>query len=412
MTDKTAYNFSPGTYDADLVEVEKGTPMGELMRRYWQPVGLSSWATDLPREVRVLGEDLILFRDKSGKAGLLYPRCAHRGTSLLYGRVEENGIRCCYHGWVFNTEGHCTEQPCEPNNGAAFRGKVRQPWYPVEERYGLIFAYMGPPEKKPLLPRYDALEDLEEGEQLFVDANNISSGRNFDGIVPTNWMQHIENIIDYAHFVWLHFYHSGSQFGSRFGELGNPDIPAYTYMPAYTWHIGERGIAGKRVEVLSDGRHLQSITEALLPIVRANPNPFGSPGRLDNVGFVLPVDSQNIRIFNVLRGKDDKFFRQIREARQAEEAKIAADPSYTQRHPNDWEAQSSQGNITLHSEEHLASTDRGVVMIRRLYRQQMEAVRKGGDPIGLVFTPEQQVIKLSAGQYMYDSAEEVPETVA
>jgi phenylpropionate dioxygenase-like ring-hydroxylating dioxygenase large terminal subunit len=108
----TAYGLAPGHHNAELTEVGRGTPMGELMRRWWQPLGLSSWATSLPRQVRALGEDLILFRDTQGRPGLVHPRCAHRGSSLLYGRVDEHGLRCCYHGWAFDVHGHCTDQPC------------------------------------------------------------------------------------------------------------------------------------------------------------------------------------------------------------------------------------------------------------------------------------------------------------
>ena len=143
----TGYAMKPSTTRTELTAVGRGTPMGELLRRYWHPVGLVADATDIPRKVRVLGEDLVLFRDKHGRAGLLHARCCHRGTTLYYGKVEEDGIRCCYHGWKFDTEGHCLEQPCEPEGGL-FRDKVRQPWYPVEERYGLIFAYMGPADKE------------------------------------------------------------------------------------------------------------------------------------------------------------------------------------------------------------------------------------------------------------------------
>jgi phenylpropionate dioxygenase-like ring-hydroxylating dioxygenase large terminal subunit len=149
----TGFGRPPATHIKSLTEVGPGTPMGNLLRRYWHPVGLGSHATETPREVRVLGEDLILFRDKTGRPGLVQARCAHRGTTLYYGKVEERGIRCCYHGWLFDVEGRCLEQPCEPEGGL-FRDRVRQPWYPVREFYGLVFAYMGPPEKKPVLPRY------------------------------------------------------------------------------------------------------------------------------------------------------------------------------------------------------------------------------------------------------------------
>jgi nitrite reductase/ring-hydroxylating ferredoxin subunit len=170
----TAYAMRPSASRTELTEVGRGTPMGELLRRYWHPIGLVAEATDIPRKVRVLGEDLILFRDRHGRVGLLHARCCHRGTTLYYGKVEEDGIRCCYHGWKFDTEGRCLEQPCEPDGGQ-FRDKVRQPWYPVAERYGLIFAYMGPSEKMPVLPRYEALEKMDDGE--FVEADDLDRRR-------------------------------------------------------------------------------------------------------------------------------------------------------------------------------------------------------------------------------------------
>ena len=107
----TAYHKPPPTSNLEMTQVGRGTPMGELLRRYWHPIGILSDANHTPRQVRVLGEDLILFRDKQGRPGLVYPHCAHRGTSLFYGKVEDNGIRCCYHGWLFDTEGHCLERP-------------------------------------------------------------------------------------------------------------------------------------------------------------------------------------------------------------------------------------------------------------------------------------------------------------
>src|SRR6185312_4114384 len=118
MVDKgTAYGRRPGIVNRDLTDTAPGTRMGTLLRRYWHPVGLSSDATTRPKAIRALSEDLILFRDVKGRPGLLYPRCAHRGTTLYYGKVEERGIRCCYHGWLFDAEGRCLEQPCEAEGG-------------------------------------------------------------------------------------------------------------------------------------------------------------------------------------------------------------------------------------------------------------------------------------------------------
>src|SRR6202049_3943633 len=130
----TAYEMRAASFKAELVQVGRGAPMGEFLRRYWHPVGLAGDAGVTPRRLRALGEDLILFRDGAGRAGLLHARCCHRGTTLYYGKVEEDGIRCCYHGWMVDTEGRCLEQPCEPDGGQ-FRDRVRQPWYPLAERY-------------------------------------------------------------------------------------------------------------------------------------------------------------------------------------------------------------------------------------------------------------------------------------
>jgi phenylpropionate dioxygenase-like ring-hydroxylating dioxygenase large terminal subunit len=203
----TAYTLKPPSYNAKLTEVGRGTPMGELLRRYWHPVGLASDAAATPRPVKILGEELILFRDGQGRPGLVYPRCCHRGTTLYYGKIEERGIRCCYHGWLFDVEGQCLEMPAEPDPAGAQCQRVRQPWYPVEERYGLVFAYLGPPEKKPVLPRYECLEVMGPGE--FVEADDSSIGSGGIVIAPCNWLQHFENVVDPYHVPILHGSFSG-----------------------------------------------------------------------------------------------------------------------------------------------------------------------------------------------------------
>jgi phenylpropionate dioxygenase-like ring-hydroxylating dioxygenase large terminal subunit len=392
----TAYGLTDGHHEAALTEVSRGTPMGELMRRYWHAIGLREDATDLPKAVRVLGEDLILFRDTSGTPGLVQERCMHRGSSLLYARVDDCGIRCCYHGWAFDTQGMCTDQPCEPQNGLQ-RDKFRQPWYPVEERYGLIWAYLGPPEHKPLLQRYNLLEEIGEGEQLFTDDYNIGSGRTFnDGPVPFNWLQHFENIMDYGHFMWLHYFHSGPQFGSRYGEFDTLDFQPWERMANVEIEVTERGVLAERKHEIPDGRVVRSITETVLPGVRGVPNPFGGEGRTDSLGFLLPVDDTNFRIFTVLRSKDRTFYERIHALRARQDN---PDPTHVQRFPGDWEAQGSQGAITLHSEEHLASSDRGVRMLRRLLREQIDVVATGGHPMNVAFEPGTETINLTSGQY-------------
>ena len=398
----TGYGLRAWTHNARLTEVGRGTSMGELMRRYWQPVGLSSYATDLPRQVRALGEDLILFRDGKGRAGLVHPRCAHRGTSLFYGRIEEEGIRCCYHGWLFDREGHCLEQPGEPGGGAT-RHKVRQPWYPVQERYGLVWAYMGPPAKKPLLPRYDVLEELDPGERLFADDNNIGAGH-AETVVPFNWLQHFENIHDPAHFYWLHYLHSGPQFGARFGEIDleaiRRNLPEMVAGVKYS--VSDRGVTARREAALPDGRRLRSVIETVLPALRVVPNPFGKAGRVDQIGFMLPVDDTGFRIFTVLRAADRQYFA---DAEQRYAARASWSTEQSQRFPNDFEAQGSQGPITLHSAEHLARSDVGIIMLRRLFDAQIREIEAGRDPLGVRFEPGREYVRLEAGSFIGDHAE-------
>lgn len=393
----TAYGMKPGTHDAELTEVGAGTPMGELMRRHWQPIGLSEDATDLPTAVRVLGEDLILFRSTDGEPGLVQERCTHRGSSLLYGRIDDHGIRCCYHGWAFDTEGKCTDQPCEPQNGLN-RDKFRQPWYPAREQYGLIWAYLGPPERKPLLPRYSTLEDLEAGEHLVADDNNIGSGRNFSGPVPFNWLQHFENILDTGHFFWLHFFHSGPQFGSRYGEFDVLDYQPWEKLVGQEFVVTDTGVSTERFTDIPDGRRLRTVTETILPGVRSVSNPLGAEGPTDLLGFVLPVDDTKMKIFSVYRGRKDQptFFDAFMKIRPPGSE---PDAEHAQRYPGDWEAQGSQGPITLHSEEHLATSDSGVRTLRRLLRDQMKIVAEGGDPMNVAFAPGEELVKVESGQF-------------
>ena len=254
-TDGSAYGRSRHSYDAELTEVGPGTPCGEFMRRYWQPVAVSANVDTTPQEVRILGEDLILFRDGKGRPGLLTPRCAHRGASLFYGKVDENGIRCCYHGWQFDVEGRCIDQPCEPDNGAAHRHRIRQPWYPVQERYGLVFAYMGPPEKKPVLPLWDALEDVAPDETIFATDSSFSVGGDDSvKIMPWNWLQDWENSTDPWHVYILHTAFSGSQFA-----------PELAVKPQVSWEYTDLGIKYVAYRKLGDGRELDRVSPLLFP---------------------------------------------------------------------------------------------------------------------------------------------------
>ena len=389
-SDGGAYGRPEQHPDRELASVGPGTPCGELLRRYWQPVGVSANVTHRPQNVRILGEDLILFRDKRGRPGLLYPRCMHRGTSLFFGKVSEDGIACCYHGWLFDVEGRCLDQPCEPERGAKHRRQVRQPWYPLEERYGLIFAYLGPPERKPLVPRYDALEELAPGE--FVDVDDTSIGSGGDAVAPCNWLQHFENVVDPFHVPILHGSFSGMQF-----------VPQMNLMPEVVFETTAHGVKVTSLRRLEDGRLMRRITEVVLPTLRVVPNPYvGAYGRVESIGWTIPIDDTHYRIYTAgrVREKGVLLPRGPDAARRTPRSEMT--PEERRAAPNDWEAQTGQGPITFHSEEHLATSDRGIAMLRRLLVQQVKAVAAGRDPAGVHFDPASAYVRLEAGQRLLE----------
>jgi phenylpropionate dioxygenase-like ring-hydroxylating dioxygenase large terminal subunit len=176
-----------------LSHVGPGTPGGEFMRRYWHPVSLSRDVTPggKPKQVRILSEDLVLFRDDAGRPGLLGLHCSHRLTSLGYGRVEDGGIRCPFHGWLYDVEGWCLEQPAEPD-GSTLKERVRHLSYPCQDSGGLVFAYLGPPEQMPLLPRYEVLTRTDGTRQCTWWPINGS------------YLQHLEGAWDWIHAGYLH----------------------------------------------------------------------------------------------------------------------------------------------------------------------------------------------------------------
>ncbi len=382
MDTGTAYGRAQPAYRDELAHVGAGTPMGELLRRYWHPVGIASDAAATPRPVRALGEDLILFRDGEGRAGLLYPRCAHRGTSLYYGKIEARGIRCCYHGWLYDVEGHCLEQPCEEGGGPR-RDRIRQPWYPVEERYGLVFAYMGPPEKKPALPRYDCLEELATGE--FVEADDSSIGSGGPQIVPCNWFQHWENVVDPFHVPVLHGSFSGAQFTAQMG-----------IMPKVEFSATARGVKVESWRELGEGKLHHRITEAVCPTLRVVPNPrVERYQKVESLGWVLPIDDTHYRIYTAGRVTERGALQKIR-SRQGGKRWEELSAAEHREFPGDYEAQTGQGAITLHSEEHLATSDKGIALLRRFMEKQLGIVSQGGDPAGV----REEYVRFDAGNYL------------
>jgi phenylpropionate dioxygenase-like ring-hydroxylating dioxygenase large terminal subunit len=396
-----AYGMEKPHSDPVLPFVGPGTPGGELLRRYWQPIALSSEATDLPKLIRRFGEDLVLFRNKSGEPALLYHRCSHRGTSLLYGRVEEDGIRCCYHGWKFSNQGVCLDQPCEPEGGR-HRGRIRQPWYPVVEAFGAIFAYMGPPEKQPLFAIFSCFEELREDEEV-VASWFSSRGEISPFPLDHNWFQAYENAADHYHVPILHSLISGNQF---------LDPRLTSRIPEIWWKYSDAGDSiltySKRI-LEGTGDAWLRIEQGIIPNLLALP-PFFGDGEAATLTAFVPIDDTHCMPMDLSRQPKNSHMPELASGEGfGPEKKWWKDMTLEdhQRHPLDYEAQSSQGKISFHSQEHLMLSDQGVSMHRRLFKQQCEIVAQGGNPVGTAFAETDRIIKIEARSWMVPAGQAV-----
>ena len=394
---KSAYGLSRPREDAELTHVGPGTPMGELMRAFWQPVAVAEELGELPREVRILGEDLIIFRTKQGAIGCLEPHCAHHGTSLVYGRIEDRGIRCCYHGWLYDAEGVCIEMPCEALEFVE-RMAIRQPGYPTHVHGGLVFVYMGHPEKKPLFPMYDII-DTRRRDDVVLRGMRLWDDSSIGFVRDCNWLQHYENVVDPWHLVVLHQQVGLGQFD---GALLNGERPEISFERT------SLGVRYKLVSNLPNGNRLERYAECVLPniFLVSNIHETGEKpieqDRCSEVSWAVPVDDQNVRAFTIaawpLRdGNPDPNWRPRTDTTSPESAPLnRASPSARrgertfeerQRLPDDLEAQESQRPIAIHALENLGHADGGIVLLRRLLRESIERMRRGEDPLNIVRDP-------------------------
>jgi nitrite reductase/ring-hydroxylating ferredoxin subunit len=382
--------------DEELTRVGFGTPMGELMRRYWQPVCLSEELKDLPKKLKILGEELVAFRDLKGRVGVLDLHCAHRGASLEYGRIEEDGIRCCYHGWLFSPSGKCLQQPGEPPDSAS-QDRFRQPGYPVTEYGGLVFVYMGPPELKPAFPRYDCLET--EGRQVIAYRNYTR------GIVAEcNWLQIQENAMDPFHTAVLHSTMGG---GLHFSKI-------FATLPKLGFEETASGMKYVRTSHLPDGLTFVRVMEAMMPNVRAMANALVSKEEVHHepsttIGWWVPIDDTHTIGFHlesmaVVDGKPLPS-NKAKAAVGRTSGKVPGRTCYedTQRDPDDLEAQVSQRPIAVHKLENLGTTDLGIVMFRRLLRKAIRDVQAGKDPKFVVRDSPDHVVNVVAGNTISQS---------
>ena len=407
-----AYGRKPGVSDPVLTQVGPGTSGGELLRRYWQPVAVSSDATTLPKQIRRFGEDLILFRNGNGEAGLLTPRCIHRGSSLFYGKVEEDGIRCCYHGWKFNAQGVVLDQPCEPEGGRN-KHKLRQPWYPVVEEHGAIWAYMGPPDRQPLFPIFSCFESLAEGEEVIVNASWNMPEVVGPSVMAHNWYQAFDNATDHYHLAILHTRISGPQLlSSKFG----PELPRIEWESSPTGY----SILTTARRDLGKGEVYVRVEQMLMPNIIGIPSVLAEGPAEIGLLFIVPLDDTNTAAMAFSRNS-----LMARAVASAASTSSGADrpeerllgfgpekklwyemtPEEHQRYPGDYEAQLGQGIITLHSDENLVSSDTGLVKHRFLWKQQAKIVAEGGDPVGVAFEEADRRILVEANSWVEKAGE-------
>ena len=352
-------------FDEDLVRVGPGTPCGEYLRRFWQPVIRTREVEDLPVPIRRFGEDLLVFRDGSGRYALTHRHCPHRNASLEFGTIEQRGIRCCYHGWHYDIDGTLIEAPAEPRS-ARLSERVRLGAYPCREYRGLVFAYLGPG-APPEFPRFDTCE-IDGGELLAYEVP-----------LECNWLQVAENSMDPLHVVFLHTRVNGAQFHEKLGIL-----------PVLHWV--EREIGFFYLKARRMGEHVwMSTNDIVLPNFTQAGLVYESPDgskphyftRNSFTRWIVPVDDTNtvvlaFRHFNPHAEQPRDEWR-TEEAMELIDISRLRDRPYQdrQRDPGDYEALAGQGPITTHANEHLASSDAGVVRYRRRLKAEIEKLSTG-----------------------------------
>lgn len=362
-----------------LTQTGPGTPGGELMRRYWQPVAVQA---DLPpgsppMPVRLLGEDLVLFRDEAGRPGLLGLHCSHRGADLSYGRLEAGGLRCIYHGWLYDLTGRCLEQPGEPA-GSTFHERIHHRAYPCVETGGLVLAYLGPGEP-PLVPGFDFLDAPPERREV---ARVIRA---------CNYLQGNEGNFDPHHVPLLHW--------TAAGALG----PVAPLGPNRRWLKPVM-----EIEVLEFGVRLYSTTEApsggqnvgVHYFIMPNLSAFSFQGNGDGYGvnWHVPIDDMVHWVYRIQFSRDALLDHEaIRRSRLSPSDPVRNRANRYRQDRGAMKAESfaglgisfpdqdacvteGAGPIQDRTQEHLASTDKCLVAERLMLLRAIRALQQGQDP--------------------------------
>ena len=289
-------NKVPG-HDPELTEVGPGTPMGEYMRGFWHPVCMSIELTDTPRFLTILGEELVAFRDGSGSVGVLHAHCVHRGASLEYGLIQEHGIKCCYHGMVFDVDGTCLNAPFPKGEEAEAEKhacSIQQGAYKAFEKNGLVFAYMGPPDKEPPFPEWESDFTVAEGDELVPYSN----------FQHCNWLQVQDNAADNFHTAELHAAKNvvgGHYQGTTFDEVGAPTMEVHPDMQFVPIH-GGRGLACSGARRVNNDKLFIRVQHQVLPnlSLHAYTSEDGSNKKLFSrfhiIRWTVPVDDFNSKM--------------------------------------------------------------------------------------------------------------------
>ena len=357
-----------GDSDDLLVRTSRGSACGEYLRRYWQPLALTREIDDRPRLIRVLGEELVLFRDGSGQYGLVHKQCPHRRASMEFGVCEQRGIRCCYHGWLFDIDGSILEIPGQPQDIADLvRRQTRLGAYPVKEFRGLVFAYLGPPDKIPAFPVYDTLE-IEDQTLVPYRAD-----------YRCNWLQVLDAILDPIHTSFLHSRVSRAQFSDGLGEIGE--------LLFYQREMSFLGANVRRV-----GEHVWvRVNELVLPNYTQAGAAFSADGtrpiyygRTAFSRWVVPIDDENTTAFAwaIFGERADPEEYNTPEGPELIEQGERMDRSYAerQRYPGDAEAVEGMGRIADQKMEHLVPSDKGIIQYRRKLRKLCRDLENGIEP--------------------------------
>ena len=364
-----------------LTKTGAGTPMGDLIRRYWIPALLSEEISEPdgpPVRVRILGEELVAFRDSQGKIGLLEEHCLHRGTSLFFGRNEECGLRCLYHGWKYDVDGNVLDTPAEPAD-SDFKTKLKHTAYPTAEAAGIIFAYLGPRENRPLFPNY-------EWTQLPKEQTYVTKA-----LLECNYLQGLEGECDSSHLSFLH---------REFTATGRRQLFALDSAPEYETEetdFGVRLIATRKAE--PDTQYVR-VSSFVMPVS------CWVPARNRENHIYVPADDEHAWRYDLgflhdrkptaedlnRKTQIDPNYHRIRNLRNnyLQDRRLQAAMDYTgiENFLNeDGCATESMGPIYDRSREHLGVSDKAVIAVRKYLINAVREFQDGKEPPHLVRDP-------------------------